>query len=63
MDNNQFATIREVARRGLLPESCLRRLLREGNLPGFFCGNRFYINTPALLKQLGVEADAAEVRS
>lgn len=63
MDNVRFLSIRQTARRGPLSEYCLRSMEKAGTLPGVYSGRKFLINYSALLKQLGVEADAAEVRS
>lgn len=45
-------TIREVARTGILTESVLRRMDKQGKLPCIKVGNRCLINFDALVKQL-----------
>lgn len=52
----RFLTIREVADTGLLPEFCLRRMQKEGKLPGVFSGSRFYVDIQSLEQQLQAEA-------
>ncbi len=54
MENNvpQFKTIRQTAATGILKEFTLRRLVEEGNCPGFYVGNRFMVNVPALVEHL-----------
>lgn len=56
-----FLSIRETAKTGLLPEHALRLLQRQGKLPGFMSGTRFYVNLPQLLRQLGVEEKGGAV--
>ena len=51
-----FPTIRQAAKRGPLSERSLRVLQKQGRLPGFFVGNHFRINFPALLAQLQTES-------
>ena len=46
-----FMTIRQAARL-ILPERTLRDMLKSGNLPGFYQGSRFYVNTLLLTEQL-----------
>lgn len=43
-----FATIGELSRAGVLSETALRRLLAAGELPGFYVGTRFYVDTKKL---------------
>ena len=52
--NSVFKTIRQVAKTGLLPENALRHLLKQGELPGLYCGSRYYINTVQLKRQLKI---------
>ncbi len=42
-------TIREVAKLGVLSETHLRTMLKEGKLPGIYSGTRFYVNLEALM--------------
>lgn len=39
-----FRTFRATARTGILPEAALRRLAKQGKIPGFYSGNRFLVN-------------------
>lgn len=50
-----FQTIPEACRTTGLSKYYLRKGCQEGNIPHIKSGNVFYINIPALLKQLGVE--------
>ena len=47
-----FATIRTLAKEGVLPEHRMRCLLREGKLPGFYSGTRYLVNRVMLAEQL-----------
>ena len=40
----KMMTVRQVAATGLLPESAIRRLLRENKLPAVYSGKKAYIN-------------------
>lgn len=48
----RFMTIREVAAQGILPETCLRRMEKRGELPCVYSGNRCLVNFDALIEQL-----------
>ena len=48
----EFKTIRETARTGILPEACLRRMVKQGTLPGFYSGVKFLVNYTALVEKL-----------
>ena len=52
MTEKTFLTIRQVAKTGLLGESTLRRLVKEGKIPCIKSGNRNLINYPLLKEQL-----------
>ena len=56
MDNNQkiptMMTVREVAATGLLPESAIRRLLREKKIAAVYSGKKAFINFDILCNQL-----------
>ena len=51
-----FMTIRETARTGILPETCLRRMVKQGTLPGFYSGVKFLVNYTALVEKLSKQA-------
>lgn len=51
-DNTQFMTIRQFAKQNILPEFAIRTLVKKGEIPGIFVGNRFYINAPKFKSQL-----------
>ena len=40
----RMLTIRETAKTGILPETALRRLVKQGKIPGVYSGNKFIVN-------------------
>lgn len=50
--STQFQTIRQVAKLLNLPEYSVRRLVKTGRAPGFYSGNRFYLNVAEFENQL-----------
>ncbi len=52
----KFMTIREASRAGYWPESGLRRMQKEGKLPGVYSGGRFMVNIPLLVEMLDSES-------
>lgn len=54
MENLQpkFMTIKEVAKTGILPETALRRMLKEGKLPAVYSGRKALINYTILCNYL-----------
>ena len=48
----KFLTIRETAETGIFTEWGLRKMLKNGRLPGVFSGSRFYVNYSELEKML-----------
>lgn len=51
-EDKMFCTIRETVRISGLSERYLRRLRREGKLPGIYCGTRFMVNLPILVDMM-----------
>lgn len=51
-----FRTIRQTAANGMLTEHRLRKMLKEGKLPGVYSGNRFLVDQSALEAYLHNEA-------
>ena len=51
-----FKTIRQTK---VLPEYRLRLMLKQGQLPGIYAGNRFLVNVDVLEEQLEAESRAA----
>ena len=49
--------IRETAKLGLLTEHRLRILLKQGLLPGVYCGNRFLVDVDALREWLNKQSE------
>ena len=60
---SKFMTIRQTAADPACPlrEGTLRRMQKQGELPGFFTGTRFYVNFDLLLEMLA-ERSRASVR-
>ena len=54
-------TIKATAELGILPEHRLRKMLKRGELPGIFHGNRFMVNI-GLLEQLIESESRANVQ-
>lgn len=54
----KLCTIPKAASVVGVPEFRLRRMQKEGKLPGFFAGNRYYVDTDAVLAQLAAECAA-----
>lgn len=50
-----FLTINQTAPEVKLPPTCLRRMLAENRLPGFYAGTRYYVNVDMLREQLESE--------
>lgn len=51
-------TIRRTAALGILSEHQLRIMLKRGQLPGVYCGNRYMVNVDALIAQINKESMA-----
>lgn len=51
-NSTQFQTIRQVAKLFNLSEYLIHRLVKTGRAPGFYSGNRFYLNVPEFESQL-----------
>lgn len=45
-------TIREITKKGLMPENALRRLLKENKLPVIYVGKKALVNYTLLCEQL-----------
>lgn len=48
----RLLTIRQTAATGILPENRLRTMQKEGRLPGFKEGNRFFVDVEQLEEML-----------
>ena len=55
----KMMTVRQVAATGLLPESAIRRLLREKKIAAVYSGNKAFINFDTLCNQLANLTPAA----
>lgn len=51
-DPPEMLTVRQTAKRGLLPERALRRLVAQGKIPVIRSGKTCYVNYTALVEQL-----------
>lgn len=51
-DIPKMMTIREIAATGVLPETALRRMLKQGKLPAVYSGTKAYINFELLCEML-----------
>jgi hypothetical protein len=51
-----FMTINQTAKSEAIPAHALRTMLKNGQLPGFYSGTRYYVNVEQLRKQLSVPA-------
>ena len=54
----EYKTIRQYAASEEIPEWLLRQRQKRGTLPGFFSGNRFYIDCKKLREMLAEESIA-----
>jgi hypothetical protein len=55
----EYLTLNQAGNRGPIPAYRLRLMQKQGTLPGFFSGNRFYVNYTLLLEQIDRECKAA----
>ena len=62
-EDMNYPTIRQAARRGPLSEHSLRLMLKQGRLPGFYCGKHYRVNYAALLDQLQAESVKARAEA
>lgn len=52
-------TVREIAKKGILPEHAIRLLLKDGKLPVIYVGKKAFINYDKLLELLS-QLDGSE---
>ena len=52
----KFVPIRKLAESGFLTESRLRKMHKQGKLPGIWCGKKFLVNFPLLNEELDRES-------
>lgn len=63
MSDKKFLTIRAAAEECSISQGALRRMVRQNMVAGFYSGNRFNVNVPALREQLdSMSAEHGEVR-
>lgn len=55
----QFLTINQTAAEIGLPHSRLRAMLSAHSLPGFYAGNRYYVNVDLLREMLEEECKSS----
>ena len=48
----RFMTINQTAKAVGLPHTCLRNMLANNSLPGFYNGTRYYVNVEMLKEKL-----------
>ena len=48
----RMMTIRQIAQTGVLPENALRVMVRNGNIPAVYSGNKAFVNFDNLCKYL-----------
>lgn len=53
---SQYLTIHQTAKKGPCSEPQLRKMLKIGELPGFYSGTRFYVNYELLMELLDRES-------
>lgn len=51
-DYNNYLTIRQTTKRGIITEYQLRKMFRAGELPGFYSGKTYKVNVPMLIDKL-----------
>lgn len=56
MERANYKTINQAAKAIGLPHTCLRAMLAQGNLPGFYVGSRYYVNFDMLKEDLEMES-------
>ena len=49
-----FMTVRQAANELGVSAFALRRMLKDHALPGYYSGNRYYVNIPQTKKKLGI---------
>ena len=55
----KYLTINQAAKELDLPNWTLRTMHRNGEVPGFYAGSRFYVNIELLLKHLEDKSKAS----
>lgn len=53
-----FLSIRQAADALGLPQNFVRRAQKLGKVPGFYAGNRFYVNMDMFIKKLNEDMDS-----
>ena len=51
-DIPKMMTVRQVAATGILPETAIRRLLKQGKIPAVYSGTKAFINFDQLCDML-----------
>lgn len=57
-NNPKFLAPAKAAKATQIPETHIRRMIKQGTCPGFYSGNRFMVNTEALLNLLDAQTAA-----
>lgn len=58
MYNPTFLAPAKAAKATRIPENAIRRMIKQGACPGFYSGNRFMVNTEALVALLAAQTAA-----
>ena len=53
-----FLAPAKAAKATQIPETHIRRMIKQGTCPGFYSGNRFMVNTEALVALLAAQTAA-----
>lgn len=60
---SNYMSIRKIAKQDGIPERILRNMLKEGELPGFYSGNRFVVNHDMLVEILNDKSKASVTKN
>ena len=53
MDNNvTYMSIKQTAQKTGIAESCIRKLVKDGGVPGVYVGVKYMVNVPLFVEQL-----------
>ncbi|MBP3695198.1 MAG: hypothetical protein J6J31_12290 [Thermoguttaceae bacterium] len=57
-NNPNFLPPAKASKATQIPENAIRRMIKQGTCPGFYSGNRFTVNTEALVALLAAQTAA-----
>ena len=61
MDCQRFMSIKRFSKTNGVPENLIRREVKQKQVPGFYSGSWFYIDSPAYLQMLSVRNTASSI--